>query len=109
MNTKPFPRGAEKAQLWARIQSEAPQLAKTLNEFAALYPGSKAVSFDFDGTRYYDPSNPPPDPDKVFVIDESFLMRLPAAERQKYYETVNPKSAYDRAVAAKQTTKGKRR
>jgi hypothetical protein len=104
---KPFPHGKEKAQLWLRIKAEAPDLAATINTFTEQFPGSKLKSFDFAGDTYYDPHDPPPPPEKVFVVDDSFLMRFPAAERQKYM--AQPGSAYDRAVAAKKLNKkGKR-
>ena len=107
MSIKPMPHGKDKAQLWQRIKSDAPLLAATLSTFAERFPGAKVKSFDFDGVTYYDPADPPPDPEKVYRLDDEFLMRLPAAERQKHYDRLNPKSAYERAKAAK-PKKGKR-
>jgi hypothetical protein len=102
---KPIPHGKEKSQLWARIRAEAPVLADTMNTFAEQFPGCKVKSFDFAGDTYYDPFDPPPKPDKVYELDESFLLRLPAAERQKFYDKVNPRTAFQKAVAAKKRKK----
>ena len=98
----PIPHGKEKSQLWTRIKAEAPELASTFDTFAKQYPGCKVKQFDFDGDTYYDPYDPPPPPDKVYALDESFLMRLSAADRQKYYyDIINPPTAVDAAKALK--------
>lgn len=102
---KPIPHGPAKVQLWKRIQTESPQLAAILNTFGKQFPGCKVKQFEFDGITYYDPFDPPPPPEKVYQLGDEFLMRLSAADRQKFYDRANPRSAYERALTAKRKKK----
>jgi hypothetical protein len=86
---------SEKRQLWDRINAASPQLADDITGLSAQFPGMTLTFLEIDGVVLKGA-----EPKSAYTLDESFLMRLSAADRQKYYYDVkNPPSALDKAKA----------
>lgn len=93
---KPLPKdAAERQQLWAAVREGIPGIDALAHSLREQFPGTKLVYASVDGAEFYDPMHPPARSE--YPLDEDFLMRLPAADREKQAG----QSAFEKAVKNK--------